>query len=555
MTKTSALKRPLMLAAAAIGLLQATPGLAADVILINGRIYTAADSGKWAEALAITNDTIDKTGTTAEVMKEKTANTQVIDLKGRMVIPGITDNHVHLWFGSLALSGFNLSTPDSVITPEDHKDLFIAKVKEHAAANPDLPILFGRASFSRGTPDPGPSNAILDAAVPDRPLIVHHTSEHALWVNSKALELAGITNKPLADPDIEKYVERDATGKPTGLLREAAMAVMEQALPQMPMEQQVKMLAAGQQYMNSFGVTSAVLLTGGLAELEAYGELRKRGLLTMRIRQGFASVSVNHDLNPQFLADLQTARTRFNDDWLSANIVKFFMDGAPTPPLYDANTYTHIIQELDRLGYQITSHALSPEGVQMALDGYESIINTNGKRDRRLRIEHGMRVNQSDLPRFNALDIVISTQPAFCCGVNTGTPTSQWNSFNKSGATLVFSSDWPCSWPPSPMVGIEQATMRYVRRPVTPHGPVGDVTTDGQDGERITAEQALLAYTRDAAYANLTDTKLGTLEAGKLADLVILSQNILEAPKEAIGATKVLTTMVGGKVVYGAFPQ
>lgn len=97
--------------------------------------------------------------------------------------------------------------------------------------------------------------------------------------------------------------------------------------------------------------------------------------------------------------------------------------------------------------------------------------------------------------------------------------------------------------------------MRYVRRPVTPHGPVGDVTTDGQDGERITAEQALLAYTRDAAYANLTDTKLGTLEAGKLADLVILSQNILEAPKEAIGATKVLTTMVGGKVVYGAFPQ
>lgn len=538
-----------------IGLLSLMPlatAHASDLLLVNGRIYTAAAKEKWAEAIAITGERIDRVGTISEVMKEKSAGTRVVDLKGKMVIPGITDNHVHLWFGSLALNGFNLATPESTITPEDNPDLFVAKIREYAQQHSAMPILFGRASFSRGIPDPGPGLALLDKAVPDKPLIIHHTSEHVLWVNSKALELAGITEQPLGDTMEESYVERDANGQPTGLLREAAMAVMERSLPKMPMDEQVRILSQGQHYLNSFGVTSAVLLTGGLAELDAYGELRKRGLLTLRIRQGFASVSVNQKLTPQFLSDLETARSRYHDDWLSANMVKFFMDGAPTPPLYEASEYTKIITELDRRGFQVASHALSPAGVHMALDGYESVEKTNGPKDRRFRIEHAMRFDTQDLPRFAQLGVVVGTQPAFCCSADS--PSSPWNSLRRSGATLAFSSDWPCSWPPSPLMGIEQSTMRYVRRISTVEGPTGKLTTDGRPQERITAEQGLIAYTRDAAYANHSDSKLGTLEAGKLADLVILSQDILEAPVESIGETTVIGTMVGGNLVYGSFP-
>jgi len=547
MTKTGGIRRALMGAIGLLAMAQAPAAQASDLILVNGRVFTAGKAG-WAEAVAITGDRIEKVGTTAEVSATKTAKTKIVDLKGKMVIPGITDNHVHVWFGSLALSNLNLSTPERNITPDDGP-AFVKALKDYAAANRDMPILFARASFSRGVTDPGPNKAILDEAVPDRPLIVHNTSEHVLFVNSKALALAGITDKPLPNPAEEQFIVRDANGQPTGLVRETAMDVIERNLPRMAMEDQVRILKQGQRFLNSFGITSGVALTGGLDDLKAYDELRKRGELTLRIRQGFASVSVNHQLTPKFLADLETARTTYHDDWLSANIVKFFMDGAPTPPLYEASAYTEMVKELDRRGFRIASHALSPPGVKMALDGYQAIEAANGKRDRRLRIEHGSRFDADQLPRFSAMDVIVSTQPAFCC--SNERPSNPWNSLMKSGATVVFTSDWPCSWPPNPLKGIEQATMRYVGRPVTMNGPTGELASDNMPEERVTAEQALLAYTRDAAFANGTEEKLGTLEAGKLADLVVLSRDILAATPQEIGATEVLATVIGGKLVYG----
>lgn len=524
---------------------------ASDLILVNGRVFTAGKA-KWAEAIAVTGDNIEKVGTTAEVMKTKTTGTKIIDLKGKMVIPGITDDHVHIWFGSLALNGFNFSTPEMNITPEANRAAFIAKVREYALGHPEMPIIFGRSAFGRVAPAPGPGKDILDEAVPDRPVIVHHTSEHALFVNSKMLELAGITDKPLDDPQMEKFIERDKDGHPTGLVNETAMILIEQAVPRMSITDQARILEGGVHYLNSFGITSIDALTGGLMDLEGYDALRKQGKLTLRIRQAFASVAVNHQLTPQFLANLETARTTYHDDWISANLVKFFMDGAPTDPLYDQAGYTAIVTELDKRGYQITSHALSPAGAKMALNGYEAAIQANGAKDRRFRMEHGSRFEPVDLPRFAKLGVINSTQPAFCCSPTT--PSNPWNSLLKSGATLVFSSDWPCSWPPSPFVGIEQATQRYIRRPVTAAGPTGDVATDNMPDERITAEQALLAYTRDAAFSNKTEKKLGTLEAGKLADLVILNQDILAVPNTEIGKTKVLTTIVGGKIAFGTLP-
>ncbi len=519
---------------------------ASDRVLINGRIYTAA-SPKWAEAIAITGDTIEKVGTNAEVLKTRTAGTEVVDLKGRMVIPGVTDNHTHIWFGSLALTHLNLSNEFENITPEGDRAAYIARIKAYAAAHPAEPVIFVRSLFNH---NPGHGLAMLDEAVPDRPLVIHHVDEHWLWVNSRALALAGITDKPLADPVEERFVERDAQGHPTGVLDEAAQAVMLRALPPMPMDEQVRILKAGQQYLNSLGVTSAVALSGGLDDLRALDALRKRGELTLRVRQAFASVAVNHHMTPAFFADLETARTTWHDDWLSAKIVKFFMDGDPTPPLYKAEDYNAIVQELDKRGYYLVSHALTAEGVKMALDGYQAAQDRNGQHDARMRITHAELINPADMPRFARLHVVVSTQPSFCC--NTAAPDNPWRTIHATGATMVFDSDWPCSWPADPIAGIEQAANRWIYRHADAHGYIGPLKSDGLP-ETVTPEQALIGYTRDAAWANHTETRLGTLESGKLADLVVLTKNILDLPGDQIGTARVAATMVGGKLVYGAF--
>lgn len=517
---------------------------ASDLILTNGRIYTA-DAPKWASAIAITGDTIEAVGTDVQVLKTRTPKTRVVDLKGQMVIPGVTDNHTHIWFGSLALTHLNLSTETENITPEDDPKLYVARIKAYAAAHPNEPIVFARSTFHH---NPGPGLALLDEAVPDRPLVVHHVDEHWLWVNSKALALAGITDKPLPDPVEEKYIERDAHGHPTGVLDEAAQEVMERALPPMPMDEQVRILKVGERYLNSFGVTSAVVLTGGLDDLRALDVLRKQGDLTLRVRQSFAQVAVNHHMTPQFFADLETARSTWHDDWLSANIVKFFMDGDPTPPLYKAQDYNALIKELDKRGYYVVSHALTAEGVKMALDGYQAAQEANGQHDARMRVTHAELINPDDMPRFAQLHVVVSTQPSFCC--EPGQPDNPWRTIRNTGATIVFDSDWPCSWPPNPIEGIEQVASRWEYRKETPQGFVGPLKSDGVP-EALTPEQALIGYTRDAAYANHTEAKLGTLTPGKLADLVVLTKNILDLPTDQIHTSHVVATMVGGKVVYG----
>ncbi len=536
-----ALKRAML-----AGALMLAPGLAqaSDLVLINGKIYTAV-APKWAEAIAVSGERIEAVGSNADVLKTRNATTRVVDLHGQMVIPGVTDNHTHIWFGSLALTHLNLATEKESITP-DHRALYIARIRAYAAAHRDQPIVFARSEFPH---NPGLGLAMLDEAVPDRPLVIHHVDEHWLWVNSRALALAGIGDQPLPDPVEEKYIERDAQGHPTGVLDEAAQEVMERHLPPMPMDEQVRILKAGERYLNSFGITSAVVLTGGLDDLRALDALRRRGELTLRVRQGFGQVAVNHHWSEKFFADLETARSNWHDDWLSANLVKFFMDGDPTPPLYQAQDYNALVTELDRRGIYMVSHALTAVGVQMALDGYQAAQAKNGQHDARMRITHAEYVNAADMPRFAQLHVVVSTQPAFCC-LYDGVPDNPWRTIRDSGATLVFDSDWPCSWPPNPIEGIAEAANRWIYRKADEHGYIGPLKPDGSP-EAVTPEQALIAYTRDAAYANHTDDKLGTLEPGKLADLVVVSENFLDLPKERIGSARVVATMVGGKVVFG----
>jgi hypothetical protein len=529
---------------------------ASSTILIHGRVYTGNPKALWAEAVAITGTKIDAVGTNGEIEKHRTAKTTVIELGGRTVIPGIIDSHTHLWFGALALEGFNFSTPELTISPDD-ADAFVARIKAYADSHPRKAVVIGRARFVT-TPNSTANHELLDRAVPDRPLVIHAVSEHALWVNGKALALAGISDRPDPDPANERFIVRDAAGHPTGVLRETAMQLMFRKLPREPLEEKLAMLRAAAQYLNGFGITSVTNATGDLAEIESYGALRDRKELTIRTRTSFGAVAVNHRLTPQFLADLEQARTKYHDDWVSANLVKMFADGAGSDataaqfrasadgvrvaPLYEPDEFLKIIVELDKRGFQIMTHAIGDAASRMVLDAYQMLEKTNGARDRRLRIEHINTLTPEDLPRFAKLFVIASMQPLFCCG--GAARNNEWQSLLTSGAALAFSSDWPCNWPPDPFAGIQKAVTREARRR---NGPVETNLPE----ERLTVEQAVDAYTRGSAYAKFAEDRTGTLEVGKEADLVELSQDIFHIAPNEIGKTRAVMTMVAGRVVFG----
>jgi predicted amidohydrolase YtcJ len=545
--------------------------LAGDTLLIHGHIYTGNARAPWATALAVNGTRIEAIGTDAAILKHRGDHAQIIDLHGQTVIPGIVDSHTHMLYGAYALHGLNLSLPESSITPEK-PDLFVERLKAYAAAHLNDAVLFGRADFST-VPPSTPTHALLDRAVAERPVVIHNTSEHAVWLNAAALQMAGITDRPVADGDEERGVIRDASGHPSGVLLEAAMQLAARAVAaRVPIEEQLAMLRSASLYLNSFGITSVVNATGDLAELALYGTLRDRGTLTVRTRTSFGSVAVQHHLTPRFLEDLEHARQLYHDDWVSANLVKFFADGGTglIPPLvYNAHDYEALVTELDSRGYQIMTHALRADSVHMILDTYERVEQSHGPRDRRLRIEHADLVDAADLPRFARLSVIADMQPTFCCSDDGGNfdpadevPSDRWHSLQQSGAVLAFSSDWPCTWPPSPFVSIQQVATRQVWKSADTANIAGEpMDGAGQGGavvtgaiyvpeERITVLDAVRAYTQGSAFAAFSDKQVGTLEVGKLADLAVLSQDIFSVPLESIGKTQVVTTMVGGKVVY-----
>jgi predicted amidohydrolase YtcJ len=567
--------RPWLLGIAAVfaGLYCQAPACASDVLLIHARIYTGAHKLPWAEALSVTGSRIDAVGTDAQILKRRRSNTQIIDLHGRTVIPGIVDSHVHFLFGAMALQGFNLSTPAQSVTP-DKPEVLIARIKEYAASHPTEKILFGRADFS-ASPPYAPTHELLDRAVNDRPVVIHGTFEHALWLNAKALALAGITDQPVADPDEERNIIRDASGHPSGVLIEAAMELMQRAAQrQLSAEEQIAMLRDASRYLNRYGITSVVNATGNLAEIKLYATLRDRGELTVRTRSAFGAVAVPHKLTPQFLADLEEARTEYHDEWVSANLVKFFADGSTglIPPLvYEPAQYKALVTELDRRGYQLMTHAERDDSVHMVLDAYAEAERVNGPRDRRLRIEHADVVHAADIPRFAALSVIAAMQPIFCCSENgtnydpkESTASDRWHTFQMSGAVLAFGSDWPCASPPDPFVNMQEA----VTREIWQSDDTAGVMNQGFDGaaqagarptgkiyapeERITVQQAVDAFTRGSAYAAFFDDRVGTLEPGKEADIAVLSQDIFTVPSNEIGKIRVVMTLVGGRAVYVA---
>lgn len=539
----------------------------ASLILHNGRIYTSDPQRPWVEALAIRGVKIAAVGSDDEVTKLRGPRTRMIDLGGRMAMPGIIDSHIHFLSGSLSLGQIFLDDARSAAEIQ-------RRVKEYATKHPDKKWLIGRGwNYDLFAPSGLPTKDIIDAVERDRPVVLENYDGHSYWVNSKALELAGITratpNLKEGDLTVGIIVRDPATGEATGMLKERAQSLVDKVIPLVGREEKLAALRDGLRLANQHGLTSTLDANSSVEEMELYAELRSRGQLTVRMT---LSLGMAPKLTPEVLERYEGARRRFHGEWVRAGVIKAYMDGvieshtaamiepyADDASLRGSRNYTpeqfnELVRELDRRKFHVITHAIGDLGIRTTLDAYEAAAKSNGPRDRRFRIEHIENVHPADIPRFGKLGVIASMQPLHAYpgenleaiwGRNVGSarmPNSfAWHSIAAGGARLNFGSDWPVVTL-DPFEGIQNAVTRQ--------------RTDGTPAEgwvpeqRVSLDQALAAYTRDAAWGQFEEGIKGTLAPGNLADVIVLSQDLFKISPLDIYKTKVVLTIVGGKIVH-----
>lgn len=530
-----------------------------DLIIVNGRVFTGHDGG--AEAVAVQGNKVLRVGRNREIQRLARAQTTVIDAKGGSVLPGFNDAHLHLLSGGLALDQVSL---DNATTLDAVKET----IKAWVAANPTHTWIRGRGWLYAPFPGGLPTRQILDQLVPDRPAYFVSYDGHTGWANTAALEAAGITRKTPAPAS--GVIVKDARGEPTGVLKEAAMSLMSQALPVATREEKLSALKAAVVEANRVGITS-VQSAGGIADdLALYDELRRRGDLTVRVYQ---ALSVDGTTTAEQLDAMDRVRERYDDDaLLKTGAAKVFADGvvetrtaamlAPYAHTTDRGELrlapadmTRLVTELDRRGWQVMTHAIGDAAVRETLDAYAAAqaANPAPAEGRRHRIEHVETPDPEDLPRFAELGVVASIQPVHGLPLEPNDPwalnlgperaSRGWRSGSllKSGAPLAFGSDWPVA-PLDPLRGIFVA----VNRTDVDGEPAGGWLPD----EKLSLVEAIRAFTSGAAWASFDEQRKGTLDRDMLADIVVLSADLFALPPERLLEAEVVTTIVDGKVVY-----
>jgi predicted amidohydrolase YtcJ len=462
------------------------------------------------------------------------------------------------------------------LSAETTIDGILRRIAEFADSHPDREWLMGRGWFYAVFPSGTPDRALLDRVVPDRPMAVEAYDSHTTWVNSAALSRLGITDDTPDPPRGE--IQRNAAGHATGILKEAAMELVDGALPPRPITQDVDSLAAAAELAFRHGLTSVQEAGGGQKQFAIYRALRASGRPMVRIRLGqrMEPGLTMADWERRLVDYETTALPHRDDPWISAGIVKAFADGvietgtaqmlAPYEgmtvgqpgalgyPQWESGELAAAVRVADRRGWQVQIHAIGDGAVRLALDAFEQAAAANGPRDRRHRIEHIETIDAADIPRFASLGVVASMQPYHADPEPTQLNSYQskigperasrgwpWNSIRRAGGRLAFGSDWPIvSF--DPFLGLNSAVNRTTRdgRPAggwLPH-------------ERLGLADALAAYTSGSAWAAHEDAVKGTLAPGMLADVVVLDRDLFAAsPLEVIRAS-VQTTILGGQIVY-----
>lgn len=532
----------------------------ADLLIVNGRVFVADEKGSMAEAIAVAGNTILRVGTTSELSALRGPNTRVIDARGATVAPGFNDSHVHFISGGINLGYVDLAGLTALAQIQHAIKGFAAKT--------DAPWVQGRGWLYAPFPGGSPTKAQLDAIVADRPAVMTCYDGHSIWVNSKALALAGIT-KDTPNPPNGIVVKDPKTGEPTGHLKESASDLVRRVMPKLTAEDRRAALRKAVAHAHQAGVTSIQDAGVSLELLQIFEDAKKAGELGVR---AYVALSVDADTTDKDIEQYEAARTRLGDDpTLRTGIVKIYADGviesrtaamlapyvndtsagAPNMP---PDTMARLVAGIDKRGWQIMIHAIGDRGIRMSLDALEHASKTNlaSVRGRRHRLEHIETVDAADIPRFGKLGVIASQQPMHVAlgDMNQDKPAGPWpdnigptrfarawawKSIHDAGGHIAFGSDWPVA-PIEPGQGIWLAATRK--------GPAAAAS------QRLPMKDVLLGYTRWPAYASFDEHRKGSLAPGMLADIVILSTDVMSTLPASVNAVVVEKTIFDGKIVY-----
>jgi predicted amidohydrolase YtcJ len=548
--------RRLLVLALALGAPLFAAGPKADRVFVNGRVWTGEDAQPRAEALAVRNNTILAVGKTADIQAMAGKGTDVVDLKGRFLGPGFIDAHLHLLGGSLSLTEVDLVGAATLGEVQ-------RRISAYARADPDRKWITGRGWVYSAFPGGLPTKAQLDAVVPDRPVFLRAFDGHTAWANSTAL-LAARINRLTADP-AGGVIVRDAAGEPTGALKEKAMGFVSAIVPPPTPDEKDRAFKRGVDLLARNGITGvhdANLDPESLPLLEALDAQRA---LKVRV---YAALPMVKDPGPDLLGRYAALRTQYAGPKIRVGAVKAVLDGVvesgtaamfdPYPSggtgllLWTPEELERGVAVYDREKFQIFLHAIGDRAIDTALRAYER---AGSGASRRHRIEHIEVPRPADLARFKARGIIASTQALFVepgenhlrvyvPALGPRAPRAMpFKSIDDSGAVQAFGSDWPV-FPADVLRGIHCAATRTTAEG-TPAG-------GWEPSQRIGAEAALRHFTRDAAFASFDETTRGTLAAGKLADLVVLSADVTAIPPDQIAKARVLLTVLGGQDTYRA---
>lgn len=547
----------------------APPPDAPDVILRGGVVHTLDAARSRVEALAIRDGRIVAAGDSASIAALAGAETRVVDLGGRFVMPAFHDAHVHPVSAGIELAQCNLNDLDTA-------EATLAAVRACVEAHASRSWLVGGGWALPAFPPGRPRKDELDALTGDRPAALSSADGHSLWVNSAALAAAGIT-RATKDPEAGR-IDRNARGEPTGLLRESAAALVNRLVPAPTPEEYDAGLIRALAEMNKVGIVSFVEASARPPMVEAYRAVARQGKLTARAR---LSLYADPDRDESQVDDFVKVRQQTNEAGVTVGAVKIFLDGVieaatasvlePYVPLAGEPAPVHprglpnftderlkaLVRRLDREGFQVHMHAIGDHAIRQGLDAIADAAQANGPRDRRPHIAHIQLFHPDDVPRFKELGVVANVQPLWAYAdsyIRTlteprlGPERSQWlypfGALHRAGATFAGGSDWSVT-SVNPLHAIQVAvTRRALTAPADAPAWLPD--------QKLDLTTALAAYTNGGAFVSFEDGDSGSLEVGKLADLIVLDQNPFEIPAERIHSIRVLLTLLEGREVYRA---
>ncbi|MHB8095297.1 MAG: amidohydrolase [Candidatus Aminicenantales bacterium] len=526
----------------------------ADFVLTNGKVYTGVAAAPWAQSVAVRDEKIVAVGSDGDLDSQIGPDTRVLDAKGRLVIPGLIDAHTHFASGGRSLISLSFRGVDSVARVQE---MVARKIKELPAGALVSGSEYDHTLFPGGQ---WPTKEDLDDVSPANPVVIERVDGHSIWVNSLALKLSGVS-KETANPFGGEILKDPRTGEPTGILTEAATGLVrlqEAGSASTPEQDILRAL----EHAARLGLTGVHASTD-LQEMEIYKKLHAENRLTLRVYAWLPIESLDSSV-------AKGIRQGQGDDRLRTGFQKAFVDGtlgsgtalmfAPFTdepvklglPQMSEEDFNALIAKAHENGYQTGTHAIGDKAVHWVLNAVERAQRLYGDKGLRHRIEHAQIIDPGDLDRFKELGVIASMQPTHCttdmrfCETRVGMERSRnaytWRTLLDHGAKIAFGSDWPVE-PLDPMRGLYSAVSR---KNIEGRFPDGGWFPE----QKLTMAEAIGLFTAGAAYASNEENIKGTLEPGKLADMIVLSKDLFTIEPEEILTTEVLATILGGRIVY-----